>query len=354
MRGSARLLRLYSKQDPVEAERARIEELLSGYSRFVRQQFDLFVNSTQNPAVLSQIETAIRDGRIADALNIVDTYAVRFADNVVSQVSAIGMQEAEALAEQSGLARAGVAVSFNPTSPEVVAAVNRNRLEFIQNLTTDQRLTVNAALMQAARDGAGPEEAARAMRDSIGLTSYQQQMVVNYRRALESNSRDALDRVLRDRRYDRGFENAIEAGEVLPEARIDTMVDRYRQRLLQLRGETIARTEALRVGETTRNISVYQAADRAGTPYSQVVKQWMATRDKRTRETHAAMDGQARLLEDNFDSPSGAALAHPGDSDAPAEEIISCRCTTAYHFFETADEAAKFLAENGQGRYDGT
>lgn len=349
--GSARLFQLH-KQDPTAEERARIESLLNGYSRYVRDQFTSFLQSTRDPAVLDRVAAAIRDGRIADAHAIVDSYVVRMGDALVSRIPTVGQQEAEALASQEGLSTTGVAISFNSTSPEVEMAQQRNRLQFIVQMTQDQRMTVNQALTQGAREGQGPEEIARSIRDSIGLSSYQQQMVTNYRRALESNNRDALERALRDRRYDRGFENAIENDVILPADRIDTMVGRYRERLLQLRGETIARTEAGRIVEQTRNISAYQAADKAGVPYSFVVKQWMATSDSRTRDTHSQMSGQARLLEDAFDSPSGAYLMHPHDSDAPAAEVINCRCSVAHHFFTSQEEVNEFLRENGQGRYD--
>lgn len=352
MRASSTGLLRLRKQDPAAEERARIEALLANYSRFVRQQFSAFLESVRDPAVLAQVTEAVRAGRLEDAYAIIDSYVVRLGDTIVSQIASVGTQEAQALAEQASAAGATVAISFNPAAPEVVEATARNRFEFIQNFTTDQRMAVNTALTQAAREGQGPEDTARAIRDSIGLTAYQQQMVANYRRAVESNNRDALERVLRDRRYDRGLENAIEGDYVLPADRIDTMVERYRQRLLQMRGETIARTEAGRVAEQTRNIAAYQAADKAGVSYSLVVKQWISTEDERRRYTHKSMHGQARLLEDAFDSPSGAYLMHPHDSDAPADEVINCRCTVAHHFFTSEEEVVDFLRKYGQGRYD--
>ncbi len=82
------------------------------------------------------------------------------------------------------------------------------------------------------------------------------------------------------------------------------------------------------------------------------MKQWMATDDNRTRDTHREMNGQSRALDDYFDSPSGAQLLYPHDDNAPANEVISCRCQVTYHFFSSVEEAQKFLAENGQGRYE--
>lgn len=334
-------------------EQERVETVLTNYSGFVREQFMLFVRSVRDPEVLGRVEAALASGNLDDAYSIIDSYVVRLGNAIVSMVPEVGRAEAEALAVQGGLARMGVAISFNPADPAVVGAMQRNRLEFIRDFGQDQRLAVNQALTEAARAGEGPVAAARRFRDSIGLTSYQQGMVDRYRQLLETNSRQALDRDLRDRRYDAAFENAIAGDFYLPPERINVMVGRYRERLLQLRAETIARTESGRVAETTRNISVEQAIMRAGVDRGLAVKQWKSTRDRRTRDSHAAMDGQARLFDDAFDSPRGATLMYPHDSDAPAEEVINCRCTVVHHIFETKQEADEYLAENGQGYYSG-
>lgn len=344
-----RIHRLYKQDDP--AERARVDALLADYEAFVRQQFELFLSSVRDPAVLDAVELALAEGRVMDAFAIVDSYVIRLGDAIVAPAVNVGRAEAQALATQPGVADSGVAVSFNPTSPEVVEAQRRNRLDFVVQVSEDQRLAISQALTSAAAEGLGPAETARAFRDALGLTSYQQGLVESYRALLEMNSAQALERQLRDRRYDRGLENAIEEDEILPQARIDLMVDRYRERMLQMRGETIARTEAGRVAESTRHLSALQVADAAGAR-NLTVKQWTATRDARTRDTHAEMDGQARLMDDYFDSPSGATLLYPHDSDAPAAEVINCRCTVQHHVFSTEEEVRTFLQENGQGRYD--
>jgi hypothetical protein len=340
------------KVEPNAEERRRIEALLGTYTQYVRDQFQLFLNSVKHPETLATVEQALREGRVNDALAIVDGYVVRFGDAVVAAVPGIGQREAEALASQASVAGTGVALSFDPTAPEIVDALRRNRLQFVADFTLDQRITVAQALAEAGEKGLGPEAAARMFRDSIGLTPYQQGMVDRYRGLLEDNNARALELVLRDRRYDPGLERAIDADEVLPGARIDTMVDRYRQRLLQLRSETIARTEAGRIAELTRFNAMGQVAERAGIGRDLIVKVWQSTNDPRRRETHEGLEGQARLLDDPFDSESGATLMYPHDNDAPASEVINCRCTVAYQVFSTAAEAIAFLVANGQGLYD--
>lgn len=58
-------------------------------------------------------------------------------------------------------------------------------------------------------------------------------------------------------------------------------------------------------------------------------KQWLATADSRTRETHDEADGQTVPLEGTF-QVGGYDLEFPGDPNGPPEEIINCRCTLTY------------------------
>ena len=84
------------------------------------------------------------------------------------------------------------------------------------------------------------------------------------------------------------------------------------------RAERIARTETI----SAANAGNLEAMKRTGVEK----KEWLSSRDERVRETHQAMDGQTVGVADSFLSPSGATLQFPGDPNAPADEIINCRC----------------------------
>lgn len=174
--------------------------------------------------------------------------------------------------------------------------------------------------------GATTQEAARAFRDSIGLAPTQNRWVQSYRRLLQQGSRAALDREARDRRFDSSVERAASGGRPLTEAQIERMVDRYRQRLLAMRAETIARTEGVKLTSQAREAALQHTIRRAAIPPSAVTSKWNAVMDHRTRDTHRGMNGQTRLPGIAFTSPSGARLRYPGDPLAPPEETINCRC----------------------------
>ncbi len=52
-------------------------------------------------------------------------------------------------------------------------------------------------------------------------------------------------------------------------------------------------------------------------------KEWLASLDSHTRDTHAALDGNIIILTERFAN----GLDYPGDPSGPAGEVINCRCT---------------------------
>lgn len=89
-----------------------------------------------------------------------------------------------------------------------------------------------------------------------------------------------------------------------------------------LRANTIARTET----HTAANYGSQQAAEATDL---ELVKEWAAVEDDRTRPSHAEADTQTVELDEAF-SVGGSELQYPGDPSGPAEEIINCRCTVLY------------------------
>ena len=61
----------------------------------------------------------------------------------------------------------------------------------------------------------------------------------------------------------------------------------------------------------------------------EVKKKWLATLDNRTRDTHQALDGQERPIDEPF-VVDGMKIDYPGDPFAPPELVYNCRCTLTY------------------------
>lgn len=309
--------------------RARVEDLLSGASKQIRKAFEEFLRDMRSERMIDELAHMIESGDLEGALRIVDAHVARFGTVIARVFQSVGQAEVAALGAQLADSGIRVAIAFDVTNPRAVDAMRRNSLGFIREITTLQRDSIRSALVEGMQSGSGVEEIARALRGSIGLTETQRRSVENYRRLLELGDSAALQRGLRDRRFDSSVARAIESEIPLGEDQIDRMVERYMDRFLQYRAENIARTESLYAVGSARRESLTQTLDQLGGPRSLVVRTWMSTKDKRTRDTHAEMDGQQRGMDEPYESSSGARLMFPGDSSlgAPAEEIINCRCT---------------------------
>lgn len=80
----------------------------------------------------------------------------------------------------------------------------------------------------------------------------------------------------------------------------------------------IARTEAHRIQTKAAMDAQWEAKNKG----ADVVKQWDATLDARTRDSHARVDGEIRELDEKFSN----GLLYPGDPSGKAAEVVNCRC----------------------------
>lgn len=83
----------------------------------------------------------------------------------------------------------------------------------------------------------------------------------------------------------------------------------------------IAQTERNRVQSQARSDTIREAAE-AGVVMH---KRW-STRMVNSRDSHVALNGVEIPEGEKFHTIWGNALAYPGDPDAPAREVINCRC----------------------------
>jgi HK97 family phage portal protein len=111
------------------------------------------------------------------------------------------------------------------------------------------------------------------------------------------------------------------AGESIDEiaGRID---DLYLDQIIPNRSTVIARTEVI----SSSNAGNQFAAKQTELPLE---KEWISTRDDRTRDAHNEVDGQKRPMDDPYEV-MGESLMFPGDPKGSAKNVIQCRCTEGY------------------------
>lgn len=86
-----------------------------------------------------------------------------------------------------------------------------------------------------------------------------------------------------------------------------------------LRNARTATTSAQNAGRS----DAYKRAEKMGVKLKQM---WLANRDKRTRDSHIALDGQVRAVGEFFESPISKML-YPGDREhGKPEDVWGCRC----------------------------
>lgn len=281
--------------------------------RSIQESFRRVLNSRE----IRNIEELVQSGRFLEAMGIgEDLFApasrvwtdimVRAADDTADLLRAFRLN-----------------VDFDRVNERAVRVMRENQLRLVRELADAQREAIRLSMVQSIERGLNPRDAARLIRGSIGLTGGQVQMVENYRLLLERGSAEALTRRLRDRRFD----PTLRSGRPLTTQQITRMVDRYRERALVWRSETIARTEALAAVHVGAEQMYREAVFTGVLSENDILRTWRPARDERVRESHSAMRGQQRTgLSDPFISGNGNRLRYPADPAAPASDRIQCRC----------------------------
>ena len=118
----------------------------------------------------------------------------------------------------------------------------------------------------------------------------------------------------------RGYENGDTLDDIVKSVRANTPIKS------KFHAERIARTET----HGAANAGAQEAALQAGLPLR---KEWNASHDENTRETHTEADGQVVGMDEMF-SVGDSLMMFPGDPNGSAEEVINCRCAVSHIVIE--------------------
>ena len=313
------------KQEVFEFGQDDIETLILRMEPRIRAAFIQAVITAQQENTLDELVELALAGRLNE---VVEGVTLAGAESLADTINTIIVESGQAVATTMS-AGLSVTISFDQVNQRAVNLMQDNRLRLITEFSQDQRIALRQALVDGLRRGLNPRQQARNFRSTIGLTARQQAAVENYRRLLTEGSSEALQRELRDRRFDPTVRRAVEGDIVLTDTQINTMVGRYQERFLKFRSEVIARTEALRsVHEGTEELFA-QAIERGTIDAETLQRTWHTARDARVRDSHTFMNGQQRPFGEPFLSGDGNRLRFPGDINAPASDTINCRCAVS-------------------------
>jgi hypothetical protein len=90
-----------------------------------------------------------------------------------------------------------------------------------------------------------------------------------------------------------------------------------------IRSQTIARTEVTRIMSLSSQVW-------ANTQGKELKKKWIVTLDGKERASHNAMASYPAIGMKELFLVGGSLMTGPGDGNAPAQEVVNCRCGLMY------------------------
>jgi len=311
----------------------------------IRKAFLQAIADVRSTAQFAVIEAAIERGDIQAVINSLRLGREFFAplDDAIRNAFVQGATYQLASLPKKALPTSGggpLIVRFQGRNPRAEAWLTEAAGNLIVEILEDQQTVIVEAVRYGLERGQGarttaldligrPGPSGARQGGLVGLHSGQARAVNAARAELNDLDANYFTRKRRDKRFDGTVKRAILDNKPLAQADIARITGRYSDRLLQLRGETIARTETVKAMGAGRREGMQQVIDSGQVPAAAVTRTWDSTGpDGRTRDDHLAMEGQKVSWGVPFIAPDGSRLMGPGDTSlgAPAKQVVACRC----------------------------
>lgn len=216
-------------------------------------------------------------------------------------------------------------MAFDRISEEAVAWAEEHAAELVTSVTAETRDGLRQAVSRAFRDGIAPREAAKIIKQLVGLRPDQVDSVLNVRQRLL----DAMARAERTGKtinvkipgQPRGI-NVPKGG--LPPDRMSALLDRYAKRKLRERALLIARTETIAASNAGQQLQWAQAVT-DGLLRGNEKQRWVVAFDERLCPICRQLHGQEVPLGQPFISSTLGKITAP-----PAHP--NCRCSIVLAF----------------------
>lgn len=310
----------------------------------IRAAFYLAIKDARTNVNYKALEAAFQRGDVKGALDALRMDSATFnpygeaLDNGFIRSGTITADGMKGLKTPTGQK---ASIRFDVRDPFVETLMRDHSSTRIKGIMDDTMAGIRSVLEQGIRAGNGPRTVATLIAGKInpltgkreggliGLTKNQMDNVTRAASELVSGDpkqlANYLGRKMRNKNYDGYVKRAIN-GEAIPADIRRKMGDAMMNRALQVRAETISRTEALQGLHAGQRAAYDQAIDKNLVATDEIERQWDSSGDGRTRDSHEAMNGQTVGFNEAYVTPDGIQLMYPGDPSAPADEIINCRC----------------------------
>jgi hypothetical protein len=226
-----------------------------------------------------------------------------------------------------------ISLTYDPLDNATVNAQRQAREAVIQQVEQTTQRTAQQVIADGMAQRLSADQIARNVRQTLGLTQQEANAIQSYRRALEQRSASALQRALRDRRFD----SSTRAG-TLSDDRIDAAAQRYAEKYRAFRADRIARTEAISAANAGRQDAWKQYADRTGRRGTDIRKFWLTAGDELVCPVCRAIPGMNEggvPMDEPFDTPIGPLFLPPAHPN--------CRCTCSYEPVDRTSLGARVI-----------
>lgn len=217
-------------------------------------------------------------------------------------------------------------------NPRALAEIRMNAGQLIVQVDEVTRAGIRGYVLEQVAQGRNPRslvtELVGQMQEDgtrkggiLGLTDRQARAVANYRRFLTELDPQALERELRDHRWDGAVSRAIENQTPLHPDVVEELVNRYTSRYLAYRATTIGRSESIHALAEGQKALWDSSLAENGAMREVLTKRWVTALDERVRPDHAAMHNVEVSYDEEFTLPDGRTTWGP-----PFDPNCRCLC----------------------------
>ena len=190
-----------------------------------------------------------------------------------------------------------VTLGFKTTNPKALTAAERQAAELLTAVNIETKQTVRNLIARAYREMLTARDTAKMIRDVVGLNDRQATALFNYRAGLVEDGREA--------------------------EQVARMAERYGNRLLRQRADTIAQTEIHRASATGQH-DLWREGVREGYIDPTTARRiWIANAGAcEWCEGIETLNADGVPIDGQFETPSGDMI------DGPEDSHVGCRCST--------------------------
>lgn len=236
-----------------------------------------------------------------------------------------------------------IAPAFNVVNPRAVAYARKHAGRMVREVSREQAETVNRLVARGIREGVEPRKTAKLLRESIGLTRYQEGIVGRFRdvHAEDMRARAVAGEPLTAEQRHRLRQLQSAAPRTAADA--DALTARYRARKLRERAESIARTETIRASAGGQMAAWEESAEQGLIIREETRRFWMYTKDSRT-ECACLSIPPLNPAGVKLDEPFKMRDCHGGGGirlvNLPGDPHPKCRCVLYVRFVEVQQRLA--------------